>query len=118
MQNHKLVLPEHLNHYGFLFGGYMLMWVDEIAYIAARLDLPEANMVTIGMESIEFHHSVKKGTILRFEADQKRLGNTSVQYQVNVYQGLEDGGEPVFSTAVTFVCVDQDGNKKPLPSRS
>lgn len=117
MENHKLVLPEHLNHYGFLFGGYMLMWVDEVAYIAARLDYPEANLVTIGMDAIEFHHSVKKGTILRFEALQNRVGNTSVQYQVNVYQGPVRSEEPVFSTNVTFVCVDAEGNKKPLTGK-
>jgi hypothetical protein len=29
MENHKLVLPEHLNQYGFLFGGNLLKWVDE-----------------------------------------------------------------------------------------
>ena len=35
MINHKLVLPQYLNHYGFLFGGHLLKWVDEYAYIAA-----------------------------------------------------------------------------------
>ena len=40
MQTYKLVLPEHLNHGGFLFGGNLLKWVDEAGYMAARLDLP------------------------------------------------------------------------------
>ena len=29
METLQQVRPEHLNHYGYLFGGYMLMWVDE-----------------------------------------------------------------------------------------
>ncbi len=29
MDHHKLVLPEFLNHHGFLFGGYLLKWIDE-----------------------------------------------------------------------------------------
>ncbi len=29
MTSYKLVMPGDLNHYGFLFGGKMLMWVDE-----------------------------------------------------------------------------------------
>ena len=43
-----LVRPEHLNHHGFLFGGRLLEWLDEQAYIAAisRLN-PEANLVTV-----------------------------------------------------------------------
>jgi acyl-CoA hydrolase len=27
------VLPEHLNHYGYLFGGHLLKWVDASAWI-------------------------------------------------------------------------------------
>jgi len=38
MESYKLVLPEHLNHYGYLFGGNMLKWVDEISWIAASRD--------------------------------------------------------------------------------
>ena len=29
MENYKLVMPEDLNHHGFLFGGRMLQWVSE-----------------------------------------------------------------------------------------
>lgn len=29
MTSYKLVMPGDLNHYCFLFGGKMLMWVDE-----------------------------------------------------------------------------------------
>lgn len=28
METYKLVLPEHLNPYGYLFGGNLLKWVD------------------------------------------------------------------------------------------
>ena len=40
MENRRLVLPEHLNHFGFLFGGQLLRWVDGTAWIAASLDYP------------------------------------------------------------------------------
>ncbi len=66
MENHKLVLPEYLNHFGFLFGGYLLKWVDEYAWIAASLDYPGSNFVTIAMDKVEFRKSVRKGTILKF----------------------------------------------------
>ena len=35
MESYKVVRPEHLNHFGHLFGGCLLKWVDEIAWIAA-----------------------------------------------------------------------------------
>ena len=33
INQYKLVLPEHLNHYGYLFGGNMLKWADEYSWI-------------------------------------------------------------------------------------
>ena len=36
MTTYKLVMPGDMNHYGFLFGGKMLMWVDEVACVDAN----------------------------------------------------------------------------------
>jgi acyl-CoA hydrolase len=112
MENHKLVMPEHLNHYGFLFGGNLLNWVDEYAFIAATLDFPGCNFVTIGMDKVEFKKSVRQGTILKFFVKLNLQGKTSVQYRVNVYRGNNEIEEElIFSTNLTFVRVDQNGDK-------
>jgi len=115
VENHKLVLPEHLNHYGFLFGGHLLKWVDEYAFIAATMEYPGCNFVTIGMDRVEFRKSVRQGTILKFIVEKTSTGTTSVQYLVHVYRSnnLEDNNF-IFSTRVTLVRVDQQGNKIPL----
>jgi acyl-CoA hydrolase len=117
MENHKLVLPEHLNHFGYLFGGNLLKWVDEYAWIAASLDHPGCNFVTIAMDKVEFRKSVKEGTILKFTAEKIKRGNTSVQYSVNVNKGNGATGkmDVIFSTNVTFVHIDIEGRKIPLP---
>ena len=113
MENYKLVLPEHLNHYGYLFGGHLLKWVDEVAWIAASLDYPGCNFVTIGMDKVEFRKSVKQGALLRLEVNRAREGNTSVQYTVEVYRhDIKSGDdEPIFTTNTTFVCIDDKGQK-------
>jgi acyl-CoA hydrolase len=117
MENYKLVLPQHLNHYGYLFGGYLLQWVDETAWIAATFDYPCCRFVTIGMDSVEFRRSIRQGTILRIDARRGRHGNTSVQYGVEVFSGdIESGSrEVVFSTTITFVRIDENGKKLLLP---
>ncbi len=117
MENHKLVLPENLSQYGFLFGGYLLKWVDEYAWISASLDYPGCNFVTIGLDTVEFRKTVKEGTILKFITEKTKEGNTSVQYSVNVYRGNIEGGKKdlIFSTHVTFVRIDKEGNKILLP---
>ncbi len=116
MDNHKLVLPEHLNHYGYLFGGYLLQWVDECAWIAATLDYPGHNFVTVAMDRVEFRKSVRGGSILRFNLEKARQGTTSVQYEVLAFHRStqESGEDLIFSTHVTLVCIDDQGRKKPL----
>lgn len=111
MEHHKLVLPEHLNHYGFLFGGYLLKWVDEVAWIAASLDYPEFKFVTVGMDRVEFRQSVHQGTILTFSADKTKIGTTSVRYEVEIWQGSGGRRQSVFSTTVR---IGEDGEKKAL----
>ena len=113
MENYKLVLPGHLNHYGYLFGGNLLQWVDEVGWIAASLDYPGCNFVTIGMDKVEFKKSVRQGALLRFEARRSREGNTSVQYTIDVYlHDIKSGDdEPIFSTNTTFVCIDRQEKK-------
>jgi acyl-CoA hydrolase len=113
MENYKLVLPGHLNHYGYLFGGNLLQWVDEVGWIAASMDYPGCNFVTIGMDKVEFKKSVRQGALLRFEAKRSSEGTTSVQYTVDVYRHDIGSGEEesIFSTNTTFVCIDSQGKK-------
>jgi acyl-CoA hydrolase len=119
MDNYSLVRPEHLNHYGFLFGGVLLKWVDEFAWMAASLDFPQCTLVTVAMDNIQFKQQVPNGSILRFHITPLRLGDTSVTYTVEV-QSDEPGSSVenrVFSTTVTFVRVDADGRKLSLPAK-
>jgi acyl-CoA hydrolase len=113
METHRLVLPGDLNHYGFLFGGRLLAWVDEVSWIAASLDYPHCQFVTVAMDTVEFHHSVRDGTILRISCNREREGNTSVAYQVSV-SDERAGSVAIFSTRVTFVSVDDDGKKRSI----
>ena len=116
IENHKLVMPEHLNQHGFLFGGYMLQWVDEYAWIAASTDHPACHFVTIGMDHVEFRKSVRGGTILKFVITKIQNGKTSVQYGVSVFdtKKSQEADGILFSTNVTFVNIDEKGNKKEL----
>ena len=110
METHRLVLPEDLNQYGFLFGGRLLAWIDEASWIAASLEFPKHKFVTKAMDTVEFHHSVKEGRILRIVCTRDKLGTTSVTYAVNVFNEA-NCTDAIFTTKVTFVCVDEEGNK-------
>lgn len=115
METHRLVLPGDLNHFGFLFGGRLLAWIDEASWIAASLEFPDRRFVTKAMATVEFHHGVKEGSILRIDCTRDKLGTTSVTYAVNVYHEATCT-DAIFSTKVTFVCVDEGGNKCTIAS--
>jgi acyl-CoA hydrolase len=116
MDHYKLILPEHLNHDGFLFGGNMLKWIDEFAYITANQEFPGNRFVTIALDNVAFHHPVTGGEIIRFDVNRVRLGQTSAQYNVKVF-GTRRHACPetiLFETRITFVAVDREGRKQPV----
>ena len=116
METFKVVRPEHLNHQGNLFGGDILRWVDEYAWIAATRDFPGMRFVTIGIDSASFRKPAPLGALLRFQMVHEHTGRTSLRYEALVYAMPEGSSEEhlIFSTKVTFVRVDENGNKIPL----
>ena len=116
MISYKLVMPEHMNQYGLLFGGNLLKWVDETAWMAVSLDYPGGRFVTIGMDRVEFRKGVTGGSILRFEITRQRVGTTSVTYAAEVIRRELHKSEElmIFSTDITFVRVNENGEKIPI----
>lgn len=119
MDNFTLVRPEHLNHYGFLFGGQLLKWVDEHAWLVATRDFPGCSFVTVAMDKIAFRQQVENGSILRFHIVPQRIGTSSARYAVEVFGAPPGGGgeRRVFTTTITFVNVSSAGRKTPIPQR-
>lgn len=112
MDHYKFVISEHLNHYGTLYGGTLLKWIDEVGYITANVDYPNNRFVTIALDDVEFRHRIEVGAILRFAVIQKRLGNSSLTYDVKVYAAHESkqSKKVLFETNITFVNIDEQGN--------
>ena len=119
MDSYTLVRTEHLNHHGKLFGGQLLKWVDEYAWLAASRDFCGSVLVTRAMENLEFRHAVPNGSIMHFVMKMTHQGRTSATYSVDVYADMPGHSDEklIFTNSVTFVAVDSEGNKVPL-SRS
>jgi len=111
MDNFTLVRPEYLNHHGYLFGGVMLKWVDENAWMTASREYSGCNLVTVSMDSCRFKHRVENGSILRFHTEKISQGRTSATYSVEVYADAPGASQEkeVFSTSVTFVRLNKAG---------
>jgi acyl-CoA hydrolase len=118
MENHVIVRTEHMNHQGSLFGGQMLVWVDESAGMTVMIEFPGMRFVTRGFSQVEFRKPVLNGSILKIVTNRCRVGKTSITYHVEVYARPPDRNENdlVFETEVTYVAIDDKGNKITIPS--
>ena len=111
--NYFLVRHKDLNHAGTLFGGAMMAWADELAYIAASLSYPGCDFVTKVFETFDFIKGPVHGAIVRIDAQVVSRGNTSVRVQVSGKWAVD--GQPIFSTHAVMVNA-RDGRAVPIPS--
>ncbi len=120
MKHYKLVLPEFMNEQGVLFGGYLLKWIDECAYITASLDHPGNRFVTISLDNVVFRKPIKVGYILCFDVVQGRLGTTSLSYDIKVFNAKDPSqkDELLFETNIVFVNVNKEGKKEPIQAQA
>lgn len=116
MKHHKLVLPEFMNEQGALFGGYLLKWIDEFAYVTASLDHPGNRFVTVSLDNVVFRKPIKVGYILCFDVVRGKQGTTSVQYDIKVFNAKDPAqkDELLFETNIVFVNVSAEGHKEPI----
>lgn len=109
-----LIRPEHLNHVTTLFGGWMMLWADDMAYNAASLAFPFANFVTRRFEPFDFTAPAGKGDIIKVFSQVVKVGNTSCVVAVRGIKAAS--GQPIFSTRSVMVNVGPDGTKQSLPA--
>lgn len=114
MKHYKLVQPEHMNFQGSLFGGYLLMWIDEVAYMTATLQFPERRFVTIALDQVVFKKRIDCGEVIVFCVSLEHQGTSSLTYSISVKGTREEREEELFATKITFVCLDENGAKKAI----
>src|SRR5262249_11388626 len=113
-QSHErtlLIRPEFLNHGGTLFGGYMMLWADEMAYSAASLTFPSADFVTKLFGQFDFKSAVRGGDIIKIYSEVESSRTTSCRIQVWAINARTQA--EVFRTFAVMVNV-RDGKKAPL----
>mgnify|MGYP001174663005 CR=1 FL=1 len=106
-----LVCTPDLNAHGTLHGGMLLRWIDEATGMHARKLTNRVN-VTRAMNEISFTSKVKIGEIVLIETFLKKAGNTSLTFQVNVFEDISSR-KIAEVKEIIFVTIDQQGNPVP-----
>jgi acyl-CoA hydrolase len=110
--NYFLVRHQDLNHAGTLFGGKMMAWADELAFIAASLSFPGCTFVTKVFEKFDFIHGPGEGAIVRIDSHVISRGTSSVRVQVSGIWAVD--GQPIFTTEAVMVNA-HGGHSVPIP---
>lgn len=112
----ELVMPNDANPLGTLFGGKLVQWVDLAASIAAARHA-RCHVVTASIDSMTFLRPVRIGQLVILKSSVNRVFRTSMEVGVKVF--VEDLASRqtlhVSSAYLTFVGVDKEGNRLPLP---
>ena len=111
--NYFVVRHKDMNHAGTLFGGTMMAWADELAYVAASLSYPGCDFVTKVFETFDFIRGPAQGDIVRIDARVISKKTSSVRVQVSGTWTFS--GQPIFSTFAIMVNA-RNGRAIPIPS--
>jgi acyl-CoA thioesterase YciA len=110
-------LPRDTNHYGTIFGGVILSYVDQAGFIDARKHGAH-RWVTAAMDRVEFKSPVHVGDVVNLYTHTVKTGTKSVTVQVEVEAERFTTGERVPVTSATMVMVSVDDQGKPIPFKS
>ena len=111
-----LMMPRDTNYHGTIFGGVILSHIDQAGAVAA-IRYGCRKVATVAMDKVEFHQPVRVGELVSFYTEVVKVGTTSITVQVSVEAIQRDTGEavPVTSAQITFVNLDEKGQKIPVP---
>lgn len=118
-----VMMPRDTNPYGTIFGGVTMSYIDQAGAVGAQHAIrqrgwPDQPIVTVAMNSVEFHEPVFVGDSVSFYTRVSRIGRTSITMHVTVEADRQ--GEPLRLTEaeVTFVAVNlQEEGRPPVPIR-
>jgi acyl-CoA hydrolase len=112
----KVVVPATTNLYDTLFGGTLLGWMDEVAFITATR-FGRCPFVTVSLERIDFKHPIPAATIVELVGRVETLGRTSVKVRIDVFVEEMFQGHRLKAVTGLFTMVAIDEHKRPTPIR-
>lgn len=112
-----LAMPADANPNGDIFGGWLMAQMDIAGGITA-FSRAGGRVATVAVDGFTFHLPVQVGDVLCCYADIIKVGRTSVTIRVEAWvlrQREKKRREKVTEGIFTFVAIDENRNKRPVP---
>ncbi len=108
----KMVAAKDLNSNGRLFGGRVLEWIDEEAFVYATCQLESTSVVTRSISDVHFLAGARQGDIVEIGTEVVEFGRTSITIECEV-RNRRTRQSITRVERLVFVRVDADGEPKP-----
>lgn len=110
-----LICPAHINHYGRLFGGQLLKWIDELAGIVAIRHCG-ATVTTAAIDNLQFQAPAYTGDMIVLRGMVTWVGRSSMEVRVDTYREELDGSRRMINRAyIDMVCINCKGEPEEVP---
>lgn len=107
-----LIFSKDINGAGRLFGGQLLMWIDELAGIVARRH-SEHNVTTASIDNLQFKNPVFINDVVVLIGYLTYVGKSSMEIRIDTYVEKPDGSRYPVNRAF-FVMVALDDQNTPI----
>ena len=110
-----LICPAHINHYGRLFGGQLLKWIDELAGIVAIRHCG-ATVTTAAIDNLQFHAPAYTGDMIVLQGMVTYVGRTSMEVRIDTYRESLSGKREIINRAyIDMVAINCKGEPMEVP---
>jgi acyl-CoA hydrolase len=113
----EIVLPNDANPLGALLGGRLMHWIDLAGAMAAHRH-SRHYVVTASIDHLDFLVPVRVGDLVILRSSVNRVFRSSMEVGVKVWveNYIADNCQHVSSAYLTYVAVDRDGHRLPVPA--
>src|SRR3989338_6848761 len=112
----EMILPQHTNSMGSVFGGVILSWVDIAAAITAQRHAQKP-VVTASIDAMHFLAPIKLGCVVSIKASVNYVSSSSCEVGVRI-EAEDPLSRETFHTAsayVTMVALNSHGRPTAMP---
>lgn len=110
-----VVVPQHLNGRGTLFGGQLAFWIDEVGGVTASRYC-RCTVTTAAIDNLRFREPVFQNELLVLLGRVTFTGETSMEVRVDSFAENLSGQRRLINTAfVIMVALGEDGRPCTVP---
>ena len=112
----QLMLPQHSNNLGLVFGGVILGMMDTASAVCA-IRHAQSTAVTASVDRVDFREPIHLGDLVIMKCSVNYVGRTSMEVGVRVEaEDLQTGNRRhTNSCYLTFVAIDRNGRPIEVP---